>query len=102
MALIKNIELDNGIVLSYHRINTVLIYTNRQINIEVTSYINQAQREKEIEIEERIKETGVSEDLNTFTETKYYSTEYNEEFSVNSAYEYLKTLEVFTDATDEV
>lgn len=95
MALKKNITLDNGIVLNYHRIVSVNNITNQQSIIEVASYINEEQREKEKEWYE-----NNEEDMNVFIETKYYSKEYDENLNVTNAYDYLKTLEEFKDAED--
>ena len=47
MALQKEIILDNGIVLNYHRVVSINKITNLKNDIEVASYINAEQREKE-------------------------------------------------------
>ena len=94
MALGKNITLDNGITLNYHRIVSVNTITNEQSIIEVASYINEEQRNKEKEWYE----TKSQEDMNVLINTKYYSTEYDKNLNVDNAYEYLKTLEEFEDA----
>ena len=96
MALAKNITLDNGIVLNYHRVVSVNNITNQQSIIEVASYINEDQRKKEKEWYE----TKSTEDMNVFIETKYYSKEYDENLNVTNAYEYLKTLEEFEGAVN--
>lgn len=49
MALKKDIELDNGIIVTYHRIVSIVKVTNKLCVIEVASYINKLQREKEME-----------------------------------------------------
>ena len=49
MALKKEMILENGIILNYHRVVSVNNITNQQSVIEVASYINEAQREKEKE-----------------------------------------------------
>lgn len=91
MALKKDITLNNGIVLNYHRVASVNNITNQQSNIEVTSYINEEQRNKEKEWYE----TKSQDDMNVFIETKYYSKEYDENLNVINAYDYLKTLDEF-------
>lgn len=96
MALKKDITLDNGIVLNYHRVVSVNNVTNKTSIIEVASYINEEQRNKEKEWYE----TNSQEDMNVYINTKFYSTEYNKELNVDNAYEYLKTLEEFKDAED--
>lgn len=94
MALQKDITLDNGIVLNYHRIVSLNTITNVQSIIEVASYVNEAQREKEKEAIE----TGT--EMNVYIDTKYYNLDYSEETSVKTAYEYLKTLSEYKDAKD--
>lgn len=96
MALKKNITLNNGIVLNYHRVASVNNITNQQSNIEVASYINEAQRNKEKEWYE----TENKEDMNVFVDTKYYSKEYDENLNVINAYDYLKTLDEFKNSED--
>lgn len=94
MALLKEISLENGIIINYHRINTVLIHTNNQIIIEVSSYVNQEQREKEKSAIEN------KEEMNIFIETEYFDIKYDEEFSVIKAYDYLKTLDKYKNTKD--
>ena len=47
MGLKKEIELNNGVVLNYHRIVSLNKITNITNTIEVNSYISASQREKE-------------------------------------------------------
>ena len=96
MALKKDITLNNGIILNYHRVVSVNNITNQQSIIEVASYINEEQREKEKEWYENKKQT----DMNVFIDTKYHSKEYDKELNVDNAYEYLKTLEEFEGSED--
>ena len=49
MALKNEIELENGIILNYHRIVSINKITNNSIIIEVASYINERKRQEEIE-----------------------------------------------------
>ena len=58
MAIIKSIELENGITVSYHRVVSVNNITNVSSIIEVGSYTNKAKREEEKQamIEAEIKE----------------------------------------------
>ncbi len=49
MALKKDIELDNGIIVTYHRIVSTVKVTNKLCIVEIASYINELQREKEME-----------------------------------------------------
>ena len=102
MALQKDIKMDNELTLSYHRINTILIHTNNQIIIELTSYLNEEERLKEKEMLEQVNNSNMQENIsiNIYIHTKYYNIDYNEEFSVVRAYEYLKTLDEFLGSKD--
>lgn len=96
MALNKYITLDNGVILSYHRVVSVNNITNQTSIIEVASYINEEQRNKEKEWYE----TKSQEDMNVLIETKYYLKDYDKNLNVDNAYDYLKTLDEFKDAED--
>lgn len=95
MALIKNIELKNGVVTNYHRIVRISIYTNEEILIEVASYTSKSKREEEAD--------AIKNNLpmNVFINTSYYSANYNEDMNIKKAYEYLKTLDEYKDAINE-
>ena len=47
MALIKEITLENGIIINYHRVVSVNNITNHSSIIEVASYTSKAKREEE-------------------------------------------------------
>ena len=96
MALKKDITLNNGIVLNYHRVVSVNNITNQSSIIEVTSYINEEQRNKE----KTWYETNSQEDMNVFVDTRIYSKEYDKDLNVDTAYEYLKTLDEFQNSED--
>lgn len=108
MALKKEIEQENGVVLQYHRIVAINTITNIKSVIEVGSYISETQREKEARyIELQLKQNRTEEDekelekgINVLVETKYYDMPYSEENSIENAYEYLKTLDDFKNAQD--
>lgn len=91
MALYKQIEQKNGLVLAYHRVASVNIITNIHNVIEVQSYISENQREKEKQ------DPSFS---NVYVEAIYLNVDYNQNMSVDNAYEYLKQLEMFQEATD--
>ena len=94
MALKKDITLNNGIVLNYHRVVSVNNITNQMSIVEVASYINKEQREKEKEWYE----TNSQDDMDVFINTRCYTKEYDEKLNVVNAYDYLKTLEEFEDS----
>lgn len=107
MALKKDIELDNGVVVNYHRISMLTTYVNNTIIITIVSYVNEEKRDEELnankntdeELTEYSDNNSLKEVYNivaTMTEEK----EYEEDFDVKAAYEYLKTLDKFKDAED--
>lgn len=95
MALIKEIELNNGVKVNYHRIVSVNNITNHVSIIEVASYTSKEKREQEKEAFEKGKF------IDAFKETKFIEKEYEEDLNVVSAYEYLKTLPEFSGCTDD-
>lgn len=97
MALLKKIELENGIVTNYHRIVSLNSIVNNQNIIEVASYINQNKRKEEKEYYDSNDE---NKSINVFIDTKYYNVNYDENMSVKTAYNYLKSLDEFKDAED--
>ena len=112
MALQKQIELDNGVVLNYHRITSLTKITNLNNIIEVSSYKSKYQRDKEQKYQLAQKKYSNNEELtteeqellekgiNVFIDTDYISIPYDEEMSIESAYEYLKATEKYKEAED--
>lgn len=92
MALTKKIELENGVIVNYHRIVSINKITNKSIVIEVASYTSQEKRQEEIEKE--------GQSMNIFIDTIYLDKEYNETDSIRDLYNYLKTTEKFSEAED--
>lgn len=97
MAIKKEIELENGIIVNYHRIVSINKITNSCNIIEVASYTSENQREKEKEYYRSIDE---DKQMNVFIETDYIQKEYLENETIEECYEYLKTLDKFKDAID--
>lgn len=95
MALLKSIKLDNGITVSYHRIVSINKITNNTTIIEVGSYIDETERQKEIDY---YNSTEENKQMNVFIETNYVQKEYNETDTIEELYDYLKTTEMFKDA----
>lgn len=91
MALNKEIDKENGVVTTYHRITKISKITNNCNIIYISSYISKDTREKEKESEGSI---------NTVIDSACYTKDYNEEEDIKSVYEYLKTLPDFEGATD--
>lgn len=112
MALQKQIELDNGVILNYHRITSFNKITNLNNIIEVSSYTSKSQRDKEQKYQLAQKKYANNEELtteeqellekgiNVFIDTDYISIPYNENMTIESAYEYLKTTDKYKDAED--
>lgn len=100
MALKKEITLDSGITVTYHRIVSINKITNNQNIIEVASYINKEKRQEEVEILKNVQENGEVIPMNVFIDTTYVSKEYSENETIEDIYNYLKTTEKFKDAED--
>ncbi len=88
MALQKTIVQNDGVITNYHRI----LYTQSSINshnsIAVLSYINEDSRKNE------------SAENRPYTAAITYEKDYEENMTIESAYEYLKTLPEFEGAVD--
>lgn len=97
MALQKQIELDNGVVVNYHRIVSINKITNNQIIIEVASYTSKEKREEEMNY---YSDTDLEKSMNVFIDTDYINIPYDENMTIENAYEYLKTIEKFKNAED--
>ena len=95
MAIIKEIELQSGITVNYHRIVSVNNVTNKLSIIEVASYTSKLKRE-----EEKIKLAN-NESMSIFINTEYFDVAYNETLNVISAYQYLKGLDKFENYIDD-
>ncbi len=112
MALNKEIEQENGIVLNYHRITSLNKLTNISNNIEVNSYISEGQREKEKAYQNIQRKSANEEELtseeqellekgiNVLVQADFISIPYDEEMTIESAYEYLKTTEKYKESED--
>ena len=94
MALKKEIELDNGVVVNYHRIVSINKITNSSNIIEIASYTNKEKRQQEVEALEN------ATPMNVFIHTEFLNKEYDENESIQDVYIYLKTIEKFKDAED--
>ena len=92
MALKKEIELDNGVVVNYHRIVSINKITNGCNIIEIASYTNEGKRQQEIEAIEN------ATAMNVFIHTEFLNKEYDENESIQDVYDYLKTTDKFKDA----
>lgn len=97
MALQKEIILNNGVTVNYHRIVSLNKITNVSNLIEVASYTNEEKRKEEIEY---YNSTEPNKSMNVFIDTKYIEKEYNEKETIEDCYTYLKNMEEFSEAKD--
>lgn len=100
MALQKEIELENGVVVRYHRIVSITKITNQSNNIEVASYTSESKRQEEQYAIEEGQRTGEAVPMDVFINTTYIDKEYDEKETIEDAYDYLKTLDEFKGAKD--
>lgn len=89
MALYKEIRQNDGVRTTYHRIMFLQQTVNRQNSIAVLSYTDEEARKFEQDGEYRPYRKSVT-----------YEVDYDPAMTVEDAYEYLKTLDVFTGAED--
>ena len=75
MAIKKEIELDNGVIVKYHRIVSINKITNQSNIIEIASYTTEEKRKEEIEY---YKNNNLDKKMNVFIDTKYINKDYNE------------------------
>ncbi len=97
MALKKEIVLENGVTVNYHRIVSLNKLINKSNIIEVASYTSKQKRKEEQNYyvsEEQDKQ------MNIFIDTNYINKNYDENETIEDAYKYLKTTEKFKEAED--
>lgn len=90
MALYKEIRQSDGVVTKYHRILFLTQTVNRQNSIAVLSYVDEDSRNSEM--------TG--ELSQPYKKSITYETGYNPDMTIETAYEWLKTLPEFSGAVD--
>lgn len=95
MALLKKIELENGVITNYHRIVSINKITNNSVIIEVASYTSEEKRQEE---RDYYNSTEENKSMNVFIDTTFLNKEYSENETIQDLYEYLKTTEKFKDA----
>lgn len=90
MALFKEVKQDDGVITNYHRILYIMTTINKQNSIAVISYLDSSSREDE-------KENIV---MQPYQRSITYETDYDPNMTIETAYEYLKTLPQFNGAED--
>lgn len=88
MALFKSVTQEDGVITNYHRILLIDSVINSHISIAVLSYISQESRQSELANSRPYKKSAT------------YETDYVENMTIESAYNYLKTLPEFEGAED--
>lgn len=84
MALKKEIALDNGVMVNYHRIVSLNTITNINNMIEIASYTSEEKREEE---KEALENGG---HMNIFIDTNFHSAPYDQSMTIEGAYEWVK------------
>lgn len=97
MALEKNIELNNGVIVNYHRIVSINKITNIKNLIEVGSYSNSEKRDEE---KESLQSNEINYSLDIKIITDFIEAPYDDTMNIKESYEYLKTLEKYKGALD--
>lgn len=92
MALIKEIELESGVPVRYHRVVSVNTITNVANIIEVASYTSQEKRE----VEQAAVSNG--EPMNIYIHTRFENAPYDQTMTVEGAYGWLKNIPEFSGA----
>lgn len=95
MAIVKEIELPDGVTVRYHRVVAVTSVTNVQTGIEVCSYTSRAKREAEAEA------IATGQPFDCYLHTSAHVVAYDQSLDVDGAYAYLKGLDEFAGATDD-
>ena len=95
MALIKKIELNNGITLNYHRIVSINKLTNHATILEIAGYTSKAKRLEEIE------KLAAGESMNIYIRGDLIEVEYDEASTIKDWYAYLKTTDKYSGAEDD-
>lgn len=99
MALFKNIELENGVLVNYHRIISINKIINEKIIIQIGNYTSENKRKQEKEF--RKNKENQNNILNVYINYSQIELEYQDkEEPIENYYKYLKTTEKYKDAED--
>ena len=101
MALKKNVTLQNGIIVTYHKISMMQIDVNQRITLLVHSYLAEEGRQVEKDYANGKYNNIDMELINwPYQHADYINIPYDETMTIEKAYEYLKTLPEFEGAED--
>ena len=95
MALLKQIELDSGIILNYHRIVSITKVTNHATILEIAGYTSKDKRDLEIQ------QLKNGEEVTAYIDTAFINVNYDEDTTIKDWYAYLKTTDEYKDAEDD-
>jgi hypothetical protein len=98
MGLKKDIVLDNGITLNYHRVVGVNSVTNVNTIIEIAGYVNEEKRLEEKQYLQSQLEEGHNEEIpvvNNIISSYTIELPFDKDMNVDSAYKYLVTLDKY-------
>ena len=90
MGLLKPVRQSDGVTTNYHRILYMQSMINSHDSIAVLSYIDKESRDTE------------GGENKPYTAAIVYEKDYEENMTIEKAYEYLKTLPEFEGATDDI
>lgn len=101
MAIKVKVTADNGIVTIYHRIALITLDINQQNTILVNSYLSEDARQIEKDYANGLYD-NLEEGMMHFpyVGARYINTPYDGFMTIETAYEYLKTLPEFEGAVD--
>lgn len=91
MALFKETRQEDGVPTNYHRVLYVVLMTNSHNSVAVTSYVDGDARAQE-------RDGALS--APPYSHSRTYEMPYDPTMTVETAYNYLKTLPDFEGATD--
>lgn len=94
MGLLKEVELESGVTVKYHRVVSVTCITNVSNLIEVASYTTETKRMEEAAA------IASGDAMNVFISTMCVQADYDQEMTIESAYSYIKGLPEFDGAVD--
>ena len=100
MAIQKNIELESGVTVSYHRVVSLKTVTNVANIIELASYTSEAKRLEEKAALEEGAESGEAVETDVFVATAYVAVEYEKSIGIAEAYSRIKSLPEYEGSED--
>lgn len=94
MAIAKALELENGVVVGYHRVVSITTVVNLQTTVEVRSYTTAEKRAEEKEA------LAGGDPASVYTKSKYHVLPYDGGMTVEGAYAAVKAMPEYEGASD--